>query len=378
MTFLDLNFDLNDEDEEPTVEDVIKDFFPEKIGTYNYDIQNKAIICYKDMITRTNRSNTSSAREDSHKGFLTTPEKKSSKSSQQNIMSIANMLIYAADNNLKCIERQTPINERTQEIIIGEYPHRYTIQKTYYLFDAPNKSFYKMYKFYNTDIYALLSIIREVVLHNYAVFLNSKCKSKLFSKNNKTHRPRISKKSLFVKQTFKVKRSRPIKPRYKYLSKIKIPKLENYFLNDTEGERELILKYELLNIVFPTVSGFSSQYTIDFKNTIVTEWEFFFSKVVDLLTCFETNGLFHNDTHRENLCFVRISYQTYSLAIIDFGKATLNKPILSSMNGFIKPKIKSTKKEEKENFLKWINNVRTQDTIYDDNTRYGGLPGKEA
>jgi len=378
MNFSGLTLDLDIED--PVIEELIQDFFPEKIGKYNYDIRNKAIICYEDMITRSNRYETSPQEEsqNSMKSFFTTTTAESSNSSQSKKMSIENLIVYAEDNNLKWLERDTPVTERTQEIIIAGRAHRYTINNTYYLFDSPNKCFYKMYKF-DSNIVSILSIVREIVLHNYAVFLNSKC---INSSKKNTHRitSRITTVSSFhnkvgthktMTKTLKIKRFHLKKP-YTYLNKIKIPKLENYFFNYAEDNTEIILKYELLNIVFPKSGMFLSRRTIDLKAAITSEWEYFFTKIVDLLTCFESNGLFHNDSHRDNLCFVRISNQTYSLAIIDFGKATLSVPVHSSLMGFIKPKIDSSKNDRKQNFLNWIDRVATSDTRWDDNIRYGG------
>jgi len=71
MNFSGLTLDLDIED--PGIEELIEDFFPEKIGLYNYDIRNKAIVCYKDMISRSNRYETSPQEEsqNSMKSFFT-------------------------------------------------------------------------------------------------------------------------------------------------------------------------------------------------------------------------------------------------------------------------------------------------------------------
>lgn len=353
MFFSGPSLDLDDSD--PGIEELIEDFFPEKIGRYNYDIRNKAIRCYHNMILE----------KDSPTSFSTVRSTVRS-SSKPETMSIENLMVYAKDNHLKWSERETPITEKTQEMIISGRAYRYTIKNTYYLFDAPNKCFYKMYKFNSRNIVSILSIIREIVLHNYAIFLNSKCtqpQSKKKSLRTNSRRMSISLTRRKVKQFQKIP----------FVNKIKIPKLQNYFYNNAEENTEIILKYEMLHIVFPT-----SNVTIDLKAAIISDWEFFHTKIVELLTCFGSNGLYHNDSHIDNLCFVRISNQTYGLAIIDFGKATLSEPVHSSLMGYIKPQKDSTKRDKKQHFLNWMNRVATSDTKWDDNTRYGGFNQKSA
>lgn len=392
MTSFALSLDLDMTD--PDIEELIEDFFPEKIGTYNYDIRNKAITCYKDMISRSNRYETSEfSREresqNSVQSFFTAStaakSSASNKSSTSNkssgsdevSMSIKSLIVYAKDNHLKWSERETPITEKTQEIIVANTAYRYTIKKTFYLYDVPNKCFYKMYTFNSRNVISILSIIREIVLHNYAVFLNSKCnnnnnKSKQKSRKKLLRRTTTSssnKVATHKRKSIKIKRFH-LKKTHNFLDTVKIPKLENYFFNYAEDNTEIILKYEMLNIAFPKSD--ESRHTKDLKAAILSEWKFFHTNIVDLLTCFGSNGLYHNDSHRDNLCFVQTSSRTYSLAIIDFGKATLSAPVHSSLMGFIKPKTYSLREDKKQYFLNWIDRVVTSDIKFDDNTRYGG------
>ena len=58
---------------------------------------------------------------------------------------------------------------------------------------------------------------------------------------------------------------------------------------------------------------------------IESEFDSWNEKIKKLFKCFESNGLYHNDTHRENLIFI-LKGETMELGLIDFGKATFGKP----------------------------------------------------
>jgi hypothetical protein len=72
------------------------------------------------------------------------------------------------------------------------------------------------------------------------------------------------------------------------------------------------------------------------------------------------------------MCFVKLPNQKYSLALIDFGKATLNGPLHPSSMGFVKNSPESTIEDRKNNFLKWIGKSMDSDTLLDEDVRYGG------
>lgn len=347
--------EVDTEFDDPSVDELIGKYFPRKIGTFNYDIRNKAIACYNNMMDR----------EEESEGDSPTTTLESYDDTADKRMSIKKMKTYARDHNLKCIERKTPLKEQTQEILVSGRANKFTITKTYYLSDTPNDCFYKMYKFNSKNIYSILSIIREIVLHNYAIFLNSKCRRNTPSRTVSSSPGRNT--------TRRRKRNR----KYSALTptshtKIQIPKLEDYFFNYAEDNTEIILRYELLHIVYPKTSRTSVSPRQSLKTAFTKDWITYYSKIVQLFTCFEANGLYHNDSHIENMCFVRLPNQKYSLALIDFGKATLNGPLHSSSMGFIKNNPDLTMEDRKNNFLKWIGKSVDSDTLWDEDVRYGG------
>jgi len=87
----------------------------------------------------------------------------------------------------------------------------------------------------------------------------------------------------------------------------------------------------------------------------------------------ESNGLYHNDTHSENVDF--IINAIVKIALIDFGKATLGKPTMATTTG-IPRKTQNNNNKELSNveiitlMVAWINgNKKDNDPFIE---RYGG------
>jgi hypothetical protein len=148
-----------------------------------YDIHEEAIECYEKLINNTPQSTKSIRSDDSGNTGNTTKEsfftnekeyKDSEYKDSEYEHSIKTLEEYTNQN---AIERKTPNNEREQQIFVGNIYENYTIQYTYYLSDKTNKNFYKMYMFKTTDNYAFLSILREIVLHKYALFLKKQIRN---------------------------------------------------------------------------------------------------------------------------------------------------------------------------------------------------------
>lgn len=345
-----------DETKENTIEELIAAYFPETIGTKNYNIQNDALSCYNKLI--------GNSLDNSPQSQISISTSSTGKTTVESLLdeleyetSIQELTKYARQNNLRFIKRKTPAKEKKQQIYVNEDPINYTILDTYYLFDTNTNCFYKMYKINKDDNYSLLSIIREITLHNYALFLKNKvC-------NN---------------------------------TDIYIPKIYDYFLKNTKINNneyaEIIIKYELLKIVFPisfienknapnpesTIFGFVDKNALDrdqhntFKKTILIEWEKHYNTIAKLFDCFEQNKLFHNDSHIENVCFIERNGK-YSFALIDFGKATLNAPLFSSVKGFAKHDAALSIESKQDRFETWINKTGE---VWDKISKYGGKTRK--
>ena len=152
------------------------------------------------------------------------------------------------------------------------------IQITYFTNEQSNpKYFQKTYTISNHDNYSLLYILREIVLQKLAAVCNT----------DDVHIPTIySVSKQVVNDDVNVEIS---------------IKMENLVI---------VPKNELLQI-------------IPDEDT----WKTWYTKMETALQCLESNNIFHNDTHSENIVFYRDETNQIKLAIIDFGKASLNESI---------------------------------------------------
>ena len=152
------------------------------------------------------------------------------------------------------------------------------IQITYFTDEQSNpKYFQKSYTISNHDNYSFLYILREIVLQKLAAVCST----------NDVHIPTIySVSKQVIDDDIKMK----ISIKMEYL--------------------DVVPKNELLQI-------------IPDEDT----WKTWYNKMETALQCLESNKIFHNDTHSENIVFYRDETNEIKLAIIDFGKASLNEPI---------------------------------------------------
>lgn len=302
---MDLNFDLNETPEEKGMEDLIRGYFPESvIFDNNTNIQEYALKTYNDLIN--------------HK--------------EDNKTKYEVLLIELNKNNkIKKIRKEHSGNDNKKALFMIDpediYPYEFSFKDKEFFFDETKRFFYKKYDFDTNN--AFLSVLREIILHKYAFHLLEKYK--------KVHFP--------------------------YIDKIKIPELYEIFYNDSENifsplkktnasslspinneinneNKSIIIKYELLDI-----------YTL--LNNVINEniekkWFYYFTLITDVFEYFEKNKLFHNDTKRDNLCFLRDEYKiekdnvkkTFNkIAIIDFGEATLLEQRNYQQTGFTKKKV---------------------------------------
>jgi len=76
--------------------------------------------------------------------------------------------------------------------------------------------------------------------------------------------------------------------------------------------------------------------TQDNQSEILKSHSYLIDKIKNGLKCFETNGLYHNDTHADNIGFYRDKEtRGIQVAVMDFGKATLtNENRYPSTSGF--------------------------------------------
>jgi len=152
------------------------------------------------------------------------------------------------------------------------------IQITYFTNEQSNpKYFQKTYTISNHDNYSLLYILREIVLQKLAAVCNT----------DDVHIPTIYS-----------------------VSKQMTGDDVNMEISIKMENLVIVPKNELLQI-------------IPDEDT----WKIWYTKIETALQCLESNNIFHNDTHSENIVFYRDETNQIKLAIIDFGKASLNKPI---------------------------------------------------
>lgn len=185
--------------------------------------------------------------------------------------------------------------------------------KTYILSDESDKEKFSMF-----------SLIREITLQEYAYSLwENECKNKDFIVP-KIHE--YSRKQIIMKNVV-----------YNVID-IKMEKLQ---LVDKKGRQKYV--NALLNYPMPGV-----------KDSIILQ---FYTKIKNFLDCLEKNGLYHNDTHNENINFVINEQNLITLALLDFGKATVEKSIFATGTGI--PRIDTDTYPEESERNEIIVNVMT-------------------
>ena len=173
-----------------------------------------------------------------------------------------------------------------------------------YLHTDSDGHFNKTYIIMPGDNYTKLSIIREIALQKYAYHLwKTECKT------GAVVIPRII---TFSEQIITIDGDT------KTVINIKMEKME-------------LLDKSKRKIILSLVTNFNKDYQIEFLKEI-------YSKITRLLDCLEKHGIYHNDTHNENIDFVKTHDSIFplKLVLLDFGKATVGKSIMATTTGIPK------------------------------------------
>ena len=292
------------------MEELIKLYFPDDINIGSDTIQNFALTIYKELQKKTKwtpRHNTSSPSSTQESAFLESPYSPSTTQVSQ----------PSPSSSFK-----PKRVEQSQILINGKYED---VSITKLLLKRDGNNYIKKYLFFE-DNYTYLSILREIVLHYYAIYLveNQKCETTII-----------------------------------------IPKL----IMIEEGKEE---EYISLSITMDYLDLIDLTSDDETKLQILENWESYNIQIQSLLSCFETNFLYHNDTHRDNLTIVRVSGEPLPrLALFDFGKSTLKRGLQETSTGYLK----GTEMNRKE-FEKWLYRIKEPDSMMDTRQRYGGKSNK--
>jgi hypothetical protein len=243
------------------------------------------------------------------------------------------------NDNLKIIG---PKDNQIQEIYtdIGMlHKQKYQINQNYFIADKSKKFFYKKFIFKNDTyaMYGILSILREIVLHKYALYLQ-----------NELSKSELCKSEIYIPSIHNFSSN--------------LSKFTNEKPNLNPKNIEIIIQYEFIDIIFPFTINNDTVYdkTIQtaFYNTYrkiaIKNFTEYNTQIHNLFKCFEENHLFHNDSHIDNLCLIRNKKGGIQLALFDFGKATLNHPVVPSSLGYPK-NIENNSAEELKLYEKWLN-----------------------
>lgn len=130
---------------------------------------------------------------------------------------------------------------------------------------------------------------------------------------------------------------------------IKIPQIISYSLSREKKDGE-DTDFLLFDIKMEKVD------IIDIRNEenkkkILDNYQYFLTTIKNGLDCFERNGLYHNDTHSDNIGFYNSSNSTNNIQVVlmDFGKATITRnQRYQSPSGFYK------QIDSKEKFEEWL------------------------
>jgi hypothetical protein len=130
---------------------------------------------------------------------------------------------------------------------------------------------------------------------------------------------------------------------------IKIPEIYDYTLSQSGDRLSLEIKMEKIEIL-----DVSNERV---KQEILENHAFLIQTIKSGLDCFERNGLYHNDTHSDNIGFYKDAGGNLQVVLMDFGKATLtNKNRYQSPSGFYK------QLDDAEKFNEWLSPTIRQNT----------------
>lgn len=125
---------------------------------------------------------------------------------------------------------------------------------------------------------------------------------------------------------------------------IKIPEIYDYTLSQNGDKLSLEIQMEKIEILDVSKE--------DVKPELLRNSGQFIETIKAGLDCFERNGLYHNDTHSDNIGFYKDSEGNIQVVLMDFGKATLtDKNRYQSPSGFYK------QLDNKEKFNEWLSHA---------------------
>jgi serine/threonine protein kinase len=135
---------------------------------------------------------------------------------------------------------------------------------------------------------------------------------------------------------------------------MKIPEIYDYILSQNGDYLSLEIKMEKIDLIENKVN----------QPKLLQNHASLISAIKSGLDCFERNGLYHNDTHSDNIGFYEED-GVVKVVLMDFGKATLtNKNRYQSPSGFYK------EIEDEDKFKKWLLHTIQENTGR--RTFYGG------
>lgn len=130
---------------------------------------------------------------------------------------------------------------------------------------------------------------------------------------------------------------------------MKIPEIYDCTLSQTGDRLSLEIKMEKIEVV--------DVLNEPVKQEILENHAFLIDAIKSGLDCFERHGLYHNDTHSENIGFYKDAVGNLQVVLMDFGKATLSdKNRYQSPSGFYE------QLDDAEKFNEWLTHTVRQNT----------------
>ncbi len=130
---------------------------------------------------------------------------------------------------------------------------------------------------------------------------------------------------------------------------MKIPEIYDYTLSQTGDLLSLEIKMEKIEIL--------DVLNEDIKQELLQNSGHFIETIKSGLDCFERHGLYHNDTHSENIGFYKDAGGNLQVVLMDFGKATLSdKNRYQSPSGFYE------QLDDQGKFDEWLTHAVRQNT----------------
>jgi hypothetical protein len=299
-----LSIEVDNDSYNPTMLNLINEYFKEPIIDF-------AIITYYKLEKSNNKLQESN-------NLPTSPENNGVNSPKSVVQTKSPFCEFTNDDSENTIKKKV----FASEIKIGDKFEKINILELTLKKNIKENKFTKMYKIDNKDNFSYLSILREIVLHYYAIELKkNNCNSEI------------------------------IIPEIQYINKI-----------DCGEFTTISITMDYMDIVDLNDS--------DLKIIINNEenWKPWYKNITNLLNCFEANGLFHNDTHVDNLTFIKDKEKNIKLALFDFGKSTFREQLQPSRSGFTKGEY------NEQQFNRWLNHINLDHlSPYE---LYGGKPKK--